>query len=74
MEERGPNPAAELSAWNWQAYEHYCECKAVGQFPDDAIVRRNAGLIRMVEDSVARNEFQEGIIMLARMFRGHTRG
>ena len=63
MEVRGPNPDAELSARNWQAYQHYMEHKAVGRFPDDAIVRHNAGLIRMVEDSVSRQELQHAIVM-----------
>lgn len=41
------NPANPkgLSAKNRQALRHYLECKAVGQFPDDAIVRRNAKII-----------------------------
>jgi hypothetical protein len=49
--ERGrcPATAVELSAKNWRAYQHYLECAAVGQFPDDAIVRRNAAIIRRIE-------------------------
>ena len=27
------------------AYQHYLRCKAVGQFPDEPLVRRNAALI-----------------------------
>jgi hypothetical protein len=30
---------------------HYQECRAVGQFPDDAIVRRNAAIIRAATDA-----------------------
>lgn len=47
--------AHELSAMNQIAYHHYLECKAVGQFPDDAIVRRNAGLIRQAEEIAERS-------------------
>ena len=49
-----PEAGSELTPRNWQAYENYLECKAVMQFPDDAIVRRCAGIIRAVEDRVAR--------------------
>lgn len=46
-----PENAVELSPKNWRAYSHYLECRAVLKFPDaDPIVRRNAVLIRMVED------------------------
>lgn len=41
----------ELSPKNWLAYRHYQECRAVGDFPRDATVRRNASLIRMAEES-----------------------
>lgn len=47
-----PESAQELTEENFQALMHYRECRAVGDFPGDAIVRRNAALIRMVEDSV----------------------
>ena len=39
---------------NQQAYHHYLECKAVGRFPEDAIVTRNAGLIRQAEEIADR--------------------
>ena len=47
---------AELSPKNLTAYQHYLECKAVGQFPQDATVKRHAGVIRMVEDFAARQQ------------------
>lgn len=34
-----------LSAKNQQALRHYLECRATGQFPDDAIVKQNARII-----------------------------
>ena len=44
-----PDAGRELSDRNWAAWGHYRECKAVGQFPDDPIVRRNAAIIAGVE-------------------------
>lgn len=38
------------------AYRHYLECKATGHFPDDPIVRQNAGTIRMIEDVTEANK------------------
>jgi len=49
----------QLSQRNQQAYQHYLECKAVSIFPDDAIVRRNAGIIRQAEDLVERHRQME---------------
>lgn len=46
-----PTAGVELNETNKQAYQHYLECKAVGDFPDDPIVRQNAGIIRQIEDS-----------------------
>lgn len=40
----------ELNERNQRAYQHYLECKAIGQFPDDPVVKRNAMIIRRVED------------------------
>lgn len=45
-----------LTAYNRAAYQHYLECRATASFPDDPIVKRNAGLIRSVEDQ-HRNGF-----------------
>lgn len=47
-----PEDQKSLSDKNWKAYQHYQECRAVGSFPDDAIVRRNAAIISRVEESV----------------------
>ena len=48
-----PEEPRSLSPRNEMAYRHYLECKAVGEFPPDSIVRRNAALIRATEDSIA---------------------
>lgn len=37
-----------------QAYRHYLECEAVGHFPDDPIVCRNAGIIRAIRQQWER--------------------
>lgn len=47
-----PEESRALTEQNWAAYQHYLECKATGSFPDDAIVRQNAALIRRVEEIV----------------------
>lgn len=46
--------ADELTPWNRQAYDFYKRCKAVGQFPDDPLVRWYAGILREVEDAHER--------------------
>lgn len=45
--------ATEPTDRSRRVLRHYRECRAVGRFPDDPIVRRNAGLIREVEDALA---------------------
>ena len=47
--ERSPSTAVELSDANFLAYRHHGECAAVGDFPADDVVRRNAGVIRRIE-------------------------
>lgn len=42
---KSPYAAEELDERGWAAYRHYRECKAVGQFPDDDVVRVVAGVI-----------------------------
>ena len=49
-----PETPQSLTDANRQAYEHYRECRAVGQFPDDPIVRHHAALIRETEDECHR--------------------
>lgn len=57
-----PEAQKSLSGKNVAAYYHYLECKAVGDFPKDAIVRRNAGIIRQVEDSVRDERFEMALL------------
>jgi len=42
--------AVELTEANFAAYVHYLECRAVGKFPNDPIVRRNARILRAIQD------------------------
>lgn len=58
--------AVEMSERNRKAFRHYLECKAVGQFPDDAIVRRNAAVIRWIEDEFQRRPIERLLAILER--------
>jgi hypothetical protein len=49
-----PENAVELTAENFEAWAHYRECKAVGDFPQDAIVRFNASIIAEAEAHAER--------------------
>lgn len=49
-----PEDPNSLLPQNVKCYEHYLECRAVGVFPDDQLVRENAKIIRGVIDNVAR--------------------
>lgn len=69
--ERTPDTAVELSPHNWRAFAHYRECKAVGHFPDDPIVRRNAALIADAE-RLADRLAQLQAAAVAGSFRGMT--
>jgi len=69
-----PTAGRELSESNAMAYRHYLECRAVGQFPDDAVVRQNAAIIRSVEDELARlREHAHREMILAVMGVGATK-
>lgn len=53
-----PSSAQDLTEENLQAYRHYRECRAVGHFPDDPLVREDAALILQVEESVQQSKQQ----------------
>jgi hypothetical protein len=40
-----PERQLSLNEKNRRAYRHYLTCKATGAWPDDGMVRRNAGII-----------------------------
>ena len=46
--------AIEMSERTMATYRHYLECRAVGRFPRDRIVERNAAIIRAVHDEFDR--------------------
>jgi hypothetical protein len=54
-----PEQPKTLSPANQICFEHFKECSAVGQFPDDSVVKRNAAAIREVLDSVKRSREME---------------
>lgn len=66
----GSPGCVELSEKNWQAYRHYKECQAVGRFPDDATVRRNAAVIRMAEESADQARQAGALTPLLKMLEG----
>lgn len=59
--------AIELTDQNWQAYTHWKQCRAVNQFPDDPIVRRNAAIISDVYEEYQKAPIRElTAILIAR--------
>jgi hypothetical protein len=62
-----------LSDRNQMAYQHFKECKAVGQFPDDSVVRRNASIISALEENYERDEnyrVMTSVVAAGSMFGG----
>ncbi len=49
-----PDDSHALTPENKQAYQYDRMCRAVGQFPDDPLVRRHALVIRSVEETLIR--------------------
>ena len=50
---------------NELCYEHYLQCKAVGRFPKEPVVERNAAVIKEAEDAIERGrevEFQSALL------------
>ena len=45
-----------LNSKNMLAYQHWKECKAVGKFPDDPIVKQNAAIIQEIQDLADDNK------------------
>ena len=63
-----PENSRALNRTNREAWEHYQECRAVGAFPDDPVVRRNAALIREAEqihERIRDENFRETLIRVA---------
>jgi hypothetical protein len=54
-----PEAQLTLNPQNQLVWKHFCECEAVGYFPDDPLVRRHAGIIRQIKDAHARASQQQ---------------
>lgn len=59
--------AIELNAKNRTAFRHYKECRAVGRFPDDPIVLRNAAVIREIYDQCEASRWDSLSVALLRI-------
>ena len=69
-----PENPLGLSAANQTAWRHDRECRATGQFPDDPLVRRNAAIIREVEEAFERRqwtEFRNSVLAILSARRRH---
>jgi hypothetical protein len=63
--------ADEMTPRNRQAFWHYRQCKAVGIFPDDPVVRRNAAVVAEVIDLVNQKRQDElNVLLLGVLARG----
>jgi len=65
-----PDNPTELSVANQAAWRFDRECRATGNYPDDPIVRRNAALIRQVEEEFERREWTEFRQQMLTLLRG----
>ena len=50
---------------NEECFEHYIECQAVNQWPDDAVVRRNAAALKEIEALYERSQQLQLQVQLA---------
>ena len=57
----GPETFSDLLPQNVEAVQHFLECSAVGQFPTDPIVAKNASILRQVEKAIERGERREDL-------------
>jgi len=51
---QGPDKQTTLTVANRECVQHYLECRATGQFPDDPLVKRHAAILQMVEKEVEK--------------------
>lgn len=57
-----PEKSKELTQENKRVYEHYLECKATGNFPDDPLVRRHASIIMQTEKEAEQAKQTQAIV------------
>lgn len=65
-----PDSGMSLNEKNALAYQHYRECRAIGSFPDDFIVRENAAVIREIEDQAGEIKQQKFLLNIMTAMRG----
>ncbi len=53
-DKKTPNPNADLTVRTWKALQLFLEIRAGYPMPEDAIVRRNCGLIQRIQDEQDR--------------------
>lgn len=51
---------------SYRAFEHFLECRAIGKFPNDSVVRRHAMLITETEAACDRIEQKQRAIELTK--------
>ena len=65
-----PDAQRSLNPQNQQVWSHYCQCEAVGRFPDDSIVERHAGIIRQIKEAHGRAGQQQLTQLIVAAFSG----
>lgn len=64
--------AVELSERNWLALIHYLKCRAVGRFPADPWVERNAMIIREEMDAAEQDRQDRRVLGMAQHMMAMT--
>lgn len=44
--------AIEPTERSWKIYQHWRECRAVGHFPEDGLVKRHASILQSIQDEL----------------------
>ena len=68
-----PDAPRNLTENNARCVDHYHECRAVGVFPDDAVVRRNAAVILQAEELVSKKEQRDFNLILVQLVTSVSR-
>ncbi|AWM38132.1 hypothetical protein GobsT_37750 [Gemmata obscuriglobus] len=71
-ERPSPAEAVELTDQHRRTVRFYRECRAVGRFPDDPLVRWAAAVIRSAEDHCERVSSQRTQLAVLSALRGDT--
>jgi hypothetical protein len=62
---RGPDEFSTLLPINQECLQHYMECTATGNFPDDPLVKRHAAILRNIEREVEKLRRREDLNLVA---------